>query len=348
MKMKGKIIHVAVFVVMISCAISAQPPGNISALFGKSEGAMPPGPPADETTTELILVVMSMEHDVINNTHILLEIEKPKEGVKENTLRYSDGEGRISLNLNPGSWQINARIDDFSTPGKDYISNKLEIHLGNSTTRDLFMLPVGSLRGNVYNELGERIVDAKVKVDCARDYGDKDTVSDDFGSFSLDYVPAGSCEVSALSDNKVGVSKINIAKGELKTINIILGQEVKSGFDSTTPLIALFLIISVVVFFYFSKKRKPRVIEKETRIELTGRMEDIIQTLTGREKSIVNLLIENDGKLTQAEARHFLGIPKATISRDVNSLKRKRIVETIKIGRNRDIRLSRWFLGLEE
>ncbi|MCK4492205.1 MAG: hypothetical protein KAU03_06250, partial [Candidatus Altiarchaeales archaeon] len=321
---------------------------NISSIFEKVEMAMPPKLPTEGIKAELILVIMNMEQDVISNTHILLEIENPEEGRKENTLRYSDGEGRISLNLNPGSWQINAKIDDFSTPGKDYISNRLEIHLWNSTTRDLFMLPVGSLRGNVYNELGERIVGAKVKVDCARDWGDKDTVSDDFGSFSLDYVPVGSCEVSALSDNKVGVSRINITRGELKTINIILGQEVKSGFDLTTPLIALFLITAVVVFLYFSKGKKPRVIEKETRIELTGRMEDIIQTLTDREKSIVNLLIESDGKLTQAEARHFLGIPKATISRDVNSLKRKRIVETIKIGRNRDIRLSRWFLGLEE
>lgn len=347
--MKNEIISTTIFLVMISCTVLAQTSGNISSIFEKVEMAVPPKLPTEGIKAELILVIMNMEQDVISNTHILLEIEKPEEGVKENTLRYSDVEGRISLNLNPGSWQIIARIDDFSTPGKDYISNKLEIHLGNSTTRDLFMLPVGSLRGNVYNELGERIVNAKVKVDCGRDYGDKNTVSDDFGSFSLDYVPAGTCEVSALSDNKVGVSRINVTRGELKTIDIILGQEVKSGFDLTTPLIALSLvIIIVVIFFYFSKKKKPEMIEKETKIELSERMRDIIQTLTEREKSIVNLLIENNGRLTQAEIRHFLRIPKATISRDVNSLKRKKIVETIKIGRNKDIRLTKWFLGPEE
>jgi len=310
--------------------------------------AEPPKLPTEEVRAELILVIRDMEQNVIGNKHILLEIEDLGKGTRENTLRYSDENGRVSLNLEPGDWQLIAKIDDLSTPGKDYISNEFRVNLRNSTTGDLFVFPVGSLRGNIYNELGERIVNAKVKVDCGRDYGDKNTVSDEFGSFSLDYVSTGVCDVSALSDNKVGSSTINITKGELKTIDITLGQEVKGSFDLTILLIAVSLII-IIIILYLSKKRKPRPeVEKEIRIEVTDRMRDIIQTLTDREKDIVKLLIESNGKLTQAEIRHFLRIPKATVSRDIYSLEQKRIIETIKIGRNKEIILTKWFLGLEE
>ncbi|HDH40939.1 MAG TPA: hypothetical protein ENG12_00810 [Candidatus Altiarchaeales archaeon] len=140
---------------------------------------------------------------------------------------------------------------------------------------------------------------------------------------------------------------INITKGELKTIDVTLAQEVKSGPDLRILLIASILVI-VVIIFYLSRKRKPKPgIEKTTKIEITGRMRDIIQTLTDRERDIVELLIENNGKLTQAEIRHFLRNPKATISRDIHCLKQKRIVETIKIGRNKEIILTKWFLGHE-
>jgi len=308
----------------------------------------PPKLPAEEFGVELILVIMDMEQNIIGNKHILLELENLERGTRETTLRYSDENGRISLNLEPGDWRLIAKIDDLSTPGKDYISNDFKINLRNSTTEYLFVFPVGSLRGNVYNEIGERIANARVRVDCGRDLGDKDTVSDEFGSFSLYYVPVGVCEVMAIYDNKVGSVTINITKGELKTINITLAHEVKSGSDLRILLIAFILVI-VAIIFYLSRKRKPKTgIEKATKIEITGRMRDIIQTLSDRERKIVELLIENNGKLTQAEIRHFLKIPKATVSRDINSLKRKGIVETIKIGRNKEIILTKWFLGHEE
>lgn len=339
---------VLIFLVVCSCAVSAQAQENASSIFTEAKVSAP-SLPTEEVRAELTLVIRDMGQNVIGNKHILLEIENLEEGTKENTLRYSDENGRISLNLEPGNWQLMAKIDDLLTPGKDYISDEFNINLKNSTTEDLFMLPVGSLRGNVYNELGERIVNAKVKVDCGRDYGDKNTVSDEFGCFSLDYVSVGACEVLALSGNRVGSSTINLTKGELKTIDITLGQGVKNDSDLTIQLILAFILIIIVIIFYFSRKGKPEPgIEKATKIELTERMRDIIQTLNDRERDIVNLLIENNGKLTQAEVRHFLRIPKATISRDIYSLEQKKIVETIKIGRNKDIRLTKWFLGVEE
>ncbi|RLI91208.1 MAG: hypothetical protein DRO89_04430 [Candidatus Altiarchaeales archaeon] len=334
--------------ILCYCAVFVRAQENISSIFGDAEMAEPPKLPTEGVRAELILVIRDMEQNVMGNRHVLLELENLETGTRENTLRYSDENGWISLNLEPGDWQLIAKIDDLSTPGKDYISNEFRIDLRNSTTGDLFVFPVGSLRGNVYNEIGERIVNARVRVDCGRDHGDRDTVSDEFGRFSLDYVPVGICEVLALSNNKVGSITINITKGELKTIDITLAQEVKSGPDLRILLIASIPVI-VVIIFYLSRKRKPEPgIEKTTKIEITGRMRDIIRTLTDRERDIVELLIENNGKLTQAEIRHFLRIPKATMSRDIHSLKQKRIVETIKIGRNKEIILTKWFLGTEE
>lgn len=349
--MKKEIILISL--IMCSCAVFAQTTGDDKSIFGEKEIALPPRLPSDEIKSELILIVKDMEQNVIGNKHVLLGIENPEKDVTETTIRYSDVDGKIILNLEPGSWQITAKIDDLSTPGKDYTSSMFTIKFENSTVRDLFMLPVGSLRGSVYNKQGERIANAKIKADCGRDYGDENTVSDDFGSFSLQYLPVGKCDVSALSDNKVGFETVNITQGELDTVNIILGQEVKSGFDLTLPLIAVSLVVILTAILYLTRKRagetrKEIRAEKGVKIELNDRMRDIIQTLNGRESDIINLLIENNGKLTQAEIRHFLGIPKATISRDIYSLEQKKIIETIKIGRNKEIILSKWFLDLKK
>ena len=64
--------------------------------------AEPPKLPAEGVRAELILVIMDMEQNVIGNKHILLELENLERGTRENTLRYSDENGRISLNLEPG------------------------------------------------------------------------------------------------------------------------------------------------------------------------------------------------------------------------------------------------------
>jgi uncharacterized membrane protein len=337
-----------IIILLLLCTTLAQAQENISSIFMESKVSAP-GLPTEEITGELTIVLMDVQQNFMGNKHTLLEIGNPEKGTTEKTLRYSDENGIISLNLEPGNWRITAGIDDLSTAGKDYISDEFDLTLTDSRRVELFMFPVGTLKGNVYNEQGERIVRAKVRIDCGRDYGDRNTTTDEFGCFSLDYVPVGACEVMALSDNIVGSVRVNITRGGLKTTGITLGQGVKSSSDLTVLWAGAFLIVVILVVIYYPRKKRsePQII-KVQRIELTDRMQDIIQTLTSREKSIVNLMIENDGKLSQAEARHFLKIPKATISRDIYSLEQKKIVETIKIGRNKDMRLTKWFLGLEE
>ncbi len=341
--MRNKIFIVLLMVA--SCVVSAQTTGDYL-IFGGNEYVTPPLLPAEETWIELTLIIKDIEQNLIGNKHILLEIENKKENKKENTLRYSNEDGRITLNLKPGDFWLTAKLDDFTTPGKDYVSAEFNILLDNSTTTDLLMFPVGSIKGNVYNKAGERIVDAKIKIDCGRDYGDKNTVSDDFGSFSFEYVPAATCEVSALSDGKVGATLVNVSCGELKTADIILGQEIKDNrFNFMLPLIGVFvLIVAASVFYLSNKNKKTPSTEEKDKIKVTARMQDIIQTLTSRENDIVDLLIKNNGRLTQAEIRHFLKIPKATISRDIRTIEQKKIIETIKIGRSKDVLLTEWFL----
>ncbi len=75
-------------------------------------------------------------------------------------------------------------------------------------------------------------------------------------------------------------------------------------------------------------------------------MADITQTLGERQKKIVDLLMEYDGHMSSAEIRHYLDAPKATLSRDLNELEEKKIVDTVHVGRNRNVRLTKWFLDV--
>ncbi|HDH40940.1 MAG TPA: hypothetical protein ENG12_00815 [Candidatus Altiarchaeales archaeon] len=88
--------------ILCYCAVFARAQENISSIFEEAKMAEPPKLPAEGVRAELILVIMDMEQNVIGNKHILLELENLERGTRENTLRYSDENGRISLNLEPG------------------------------------------------------------------------------------------------------------------------------------------------------------------------------------------------------------------------------------------------------
>ena len=310
----------------------------------------PPLIPDDKERFSLDLTLKDYNtKNIIGDIHVNINRIDLVSKKEINTLQYVDKNGILRLMLNSGSYEITLKIDDLTTSGKDYfIEFKKEIN-ANYEGR-LYLLPIGSIRGIVYDNKKEVIKEAIVNFDCIGDYGDfKNKVTDESGSFSSYWLPAGSCKISAISDDEVGYEQITLSKGELKNIEIVLSKRLSSKNKIYFGIIIIIFLI--LIYFILSKKIKKYDIIKETpkkdASKLTNRQDDIIKTLKEKENNIVDFLLKNNNESASSKIRYGLGIPKTSLSRVLLGLEFKNIIKIEKIGKLKKIKLTAWFLGKE-
>lgn len=120
----------------------------------------------------------------------------------------------------------------------------------------------------------------------------------------------------------------------------------------TYLIIILVLIIGLLGFVSFKNRinrkekeqdDKNKSNEKKESIEVTSEMNKVIETLSERERAIVEALIKNNGVLSQADIRYETEIPKSSLSGIVYSLEKRKIIKKKKHGRTNIIELSEWF-----
>jgi uncharacterized membrane protein len=81
----------------------------------------------------------------------------------------------------------------------------------------------------------------------------------------------------------------------------------------------------------------------ERDIEVTKEMAAVMETLTPRERIILQALIEAGGRTTQAELRYRTGTPKSSLSGILSSLERRKLIIKKEWGRTNVIELSESF-----
>ena len=121
------------------------------------------------------------------------------------------------------------------------------------------------------------------------------------------------------------------------------------------PIAVLTALLVLYFYFYSVKKRGARrgVEEdkagregrKGTGIEISSDMMRVMETLTERERGIVNALLKHNGEMTQADLRYETGIPKSSLTGILRNLERRNIIKKKEWGRTNVIELSEWFLG---
>jgi hypothetical protein len=93
----------------------------------------------------------------------------------------------------------------------------------------------------------------------------------------------------------------------------------------------IFLFAAVVVLIHLLKTRSlKKGLFSERKFSF----------LTGRQRMIVDMLLKNNGKLTQAVLEKELKIPKSSLSRNVESLVRKGIISKEAVGMSNMLRLT--------
>ena len=281
---------------------------------------------------------------LITNAHIRMFLTQ--NGNTLDTLRFVGEDGKMQLQLSPGLWDITLKLDITSTVGKDYFS-RLSVIVNGNTTDTAFMQPVGSLMGEVYDSSNSLVPGATIKFECQGDYGvTGDMTSDQFGSFSAEWLPIGSCKVSALKGERVGSQTVQIAQGQLSEARLMLEQKVITEPDySRLIIIVVIVVIAAAVFFFLRKRSRPIVIEESKEITPDKHMNDILSALDETEKSIMENLLQMGGKSLQSKIGRELSLPKSSLSRAIGGLEARNIVKTEKLGRIKRVELSEWFLN---
>jgi uncharacterized membrane protein len=81
---------------------------------------------------------------------------------------------------------------------------------------------------------------------------------------------------------------------------------------------------------------------------ISTEMMAVMETLTERERSVLEALIKHAGKMTQADIRYETGIPKSSLTGIIISLERRNIVTKKEWGRTNVIELSERLRGRDD
>jgi uncharacterized membrane protein len=162
---------------------------------------------------------------------------------------------------------------------------------------------------------------------------------EEFETYSLEVIfPSG---VEIIKAKASGASAITTKEGKTALITSGNGQiavQIEYKLNSSakeTPNFTLFgivliiLIMTGIALFAF-KKMKPKKEKKKYDKEV----------LTDRQKQIAEVIEKNNGKATQAEIQKELGLPKASLSRNLRTMEKKGMIRKDKKGNTMLIRFT--------
>jgi len=314
---------------------------------------------AQEDSPNIILTfVDAISKEPIEETYVKLDLNG------ETSNYYLEKEETLRLNLVQGNYHLKILINDPNTEGNDYYG-EVYLPVKNNLVKVIYLYPGGSLSGFVKDKLDTVISNANLKFECNKVISiDYPTKADKFGSFSLDYVPEGRCKVYGSYSNSIGIEEINIQQGErtninIKLDNVLITPEKK---DYSIMIIALFiptLLILILLIVMFRSKIKTLIKKEkkedrdnkelpkekeEGRQDLGQRGKDILKTLRDNEKKIVEFLLNQEEPTHLSKIHYKTGISKGALFRNLESLEKKNIIESIREGKVRKAKLSAWFL----
>ncbi|RME31609.1 hypothetical protein D6789_02180 [Candidatus Woesearchaeota archaeon] len=298
----------------------------------------PPSLPGESTTVAVYLQATDTKEPV-SESHLVISLLEP---ITWSTLAYVGEAGEFAIALPQTGLLIEIRADRVDTPGKDYYyrgplsPTRAELHLP--------VYPVGSVTGVVKDASGELVSGAYVDVRCAGDYGVVEGVkSDEFGRYAFEWLPTGSCFISASHRGAIGYAEVTVERGMLKNVPLALDKRVTRTKLSLWHIIIL-LIVLLIILLVLRRKAPVHLSREKPPERLAQRTKDVMETLKATEKAVVEYLLKHDGAY-QNRVMRATSIPKTTLIRVIDSLEKKRIIYTIREGKIKRLQLTDWFRG---
>ena len=287
--------------------------------------------------------------ELISDTHVNLILYNPLTNKEVNTVKFVDESGILNFQIEPGEWEVALKIDDITTLGVDYYFEST-FQLNEDVNEKLFLLPVGTIRGVVYDGSKNVLPNVDLKFECSGNYGDqRNKRTDSFGSFQKEWLPVGSCRISSLLEGVVGFKYVTVTHGQINNVEISLQQE--KNYSYLFFVGGIFLILAVIAYINRDALKNlifvsHEVVKDENLSEPQEKIkpiESIMKTLSGKERKVLEFLIQNP-QSTQAKIKNSTSIPKTTLSRILRNLEQKQIIKIDRIDRLKKIELTDWIL----
>ncbi len=323
----------------------------------------------------ILLLLPLLAAAELPNTVFVLYDASTKEPVSEVLLKvelngvakqyYIERGKDLILNLEQGDYEFKILANRAGTSGYDYYSSFSLSASDAPQIKVVYLYPVGSLYGTVKDSLDNVVSGAELNFECDEAFSvEYPKASDSFGSFSLDAVPVGKCQVSAVYGKNIGTESVEIKEGSKSEVTIKLDHSrVTGGLSYLWIVVVVVLLVLGGVIYYFRKKiflsqsevhhaktetKEPienREVKATSSIKIGQRGQDLIKTLRDNEKKIVLFLAEQEKPVHLSLIHYKIGLSKGSLSRNIDSLESKNIIETHMEGKVRKIKLSEWFLG---
>jgi hypothetical protein len=203
--------------------------------------------------------------DISNNTPVVslpvvIKLTDIRTGMEGTSTEFIDASGSFVQRLEPGNWRVELQIFDPKSDWIDYTGQRV-VYIQNqepTLERTFYLIPIGALEGVVMLEGKGLVGEAGLEFQCS--YSDQFTFplkTDEFGSFKIPAVPAGKCRVTASAKDHSGWVDVDITKGELKSVKVLLNQTaISPGFMQPTTLLGGVGVITVLVIAYYLFRRK--------------------------------------------------------------------------------------------
>jgi len=273
------------------------------------------------------------------------------DGKTYSTLLSLREDGKTTLYTNSGIQSAEMSYDDNSTPALDPIWNgSLEAAVQPVLVR---LQPVGDVAGVLALQNGSAAAFALVELSCS-DGVARNTTTGATGAFSFSQVRAGRCVASASVDGQVVREEFSLGMGEFRSLEIRAKKTDAEFYAAAAGALGLGAII---IWLFAGKKPKPsqsapeagasRQIKK-VKVEKmpTQRQLDLLATLNGKEKGIVQYVIHHfPAAVRVSRIRRDLLVPKTSLTRTLQALERKRFLKIEKLGARQFVRLDDFFKG---
>ena len=301
----------------------------------------------DKGPNAVVTLVDAISKETIGDVFIEMKLNE------EINYYFLEEDEILKINLEDGEYEVEIVIDDPNTEGIDYYTESY-LDVQENLAKVIYLYPVGSLSGFVKDNLDNVISGADIKFECNRVFNlDYPEITDQFGSFSLRFVPIGNCKIHGSFEGETGMTEVEIEKGSLSTLDIKLNTGlIRNNSSLGAYLISLGLIILImagIIGLFLMKNRKKTSKKKEAKKEKSSdkkigqRGEDILKTLRKNERMIVEYLLDTKGPSHLSKIHYKTGISKGALFRNIKSLEQKNIIETYSEGRVKKIKLSEWF-----
>jgi DNA-binding MarR family transcriptional regulator len=321
--------------------------------FASVSTAAPPAIPEGDYIISIYAQDLATSQYLVNKTVQVYSRQSDSQTytmISERT-RY---DGSLTTYLDKGAWKVLADIDYSNTPGKDLVAlNMLNISKDSNFT--MVFQEVGSVYGDVLYTDGSTVRDGDVEIDCVSSAYAPDELNEEKnlkiegGAFIIKYIPIGACRLTVSNGISSKTVDIVLKQGELKNLSITLRKP--SLFEDPFTLGAILLIamiltaVSYLIIRYRSKTEETpdKVSAPHEPLSKTKKVLDVMKTLNQKESAIVELLLENEGRMKQSKIYAKLLVPKTTLSRTIRGLEARNILRLKPMGKTNLIELTDWF-----